>query len=214
MATRILLAGGERLLNEGLRQILEIREGFAVVGQAGDGVEAVRLAAELQPDIAVLELLLPRLSGIEAIRQIRSASRRIRCIVLSSQNSRSHVRAALRSGAAGYIVKNATASELVEAIEAARLGRCYLSPDIVEHVIDALNDPADGEESELGLLTGREREVLQLVAEGFSNKEIAAHLHVSTKTVDTHRANLMGKLDVHKTSSLVRFAIREGLIVP
>lgn len=212
MKTRILVADGQRLMREGLRHILEAREGFHVVAEASNGLEAVGLAAENQPDIAVLETLLPQLSGPDAIKQIHGKSKQTRCIILSSQEDRSNVQRALKLGAAGYVVKSASSSELLEAIDVVRSGRSYLSPTIAGHVIQILVCPPEKGQSELQLLTARERQVLQLVAEGLTSKEIATQLCVATKTADTHRAHLMEKLAIHKVSALVRFAIREGLV--
>ena len=214
MKTRILVADDQRLMREGLRHILEAREDFLVVAEASNGLEAVELAAENQPDIAVLEIVLPQLSGPDAIKQIHEKSKKTRCITLSSCEDRVNVQRALRLGAAGYVVKSAPSSELLEAIDVVRSGRSYLSPTVAGHLIQALTCPLESEQSELQLLTARERQVLQLIAEGLTSKEIATQLCVATKTADTHRAHLMEKLAIHKASSLVRFAIREGLVSP
>ncbi len=214
MEARILLADPQRLVREGVRRILEEHPGFTVVGEASDGEEAVRMITELRPDIALLEFLMPRLSGISAIRRIQKAETRTRCIVLSSQESRGNVEDALRAGAAGYVLKSAAAEEVVEAIAVVTSGRFYLSPNVTQHVVEAVTRPDETPKSALSLLTGREREVLQLIAEGLSTKEIASELGVSPKTADSHRANLMEKVVIHKASCLVRFAIREGLVTP
>ena len=213
MATRIVLADGEDLIREGIRKILETRADLAVVGEASDGPRAVELIVEKQPEIVVLELLLSRLSGPNVIRRVCAESNAA-CIVLSSFQGRSCVLHALCAGAVGYVAKSSPSKELLDAIDVVRSGRSYLSPSIAGHVIETVTGSAGVEQTGLGLLTGRETEVLQLIAEGLSSKEIAAQLGVSTKTATSHRANLMDKLGIHKASSLVRFAIREGLLVP
>lgn len=214
MKTRILVADDQRLMREGLRHILETREDFTVVAEASNGLEAVDLATAHQPDIAVLEITLPQLSGPDAIKQIQDKSKKTRCITLSAHEDRVNVQRSLKLGAAGYVVKSASSSELLEAIDVVRSGRSYLSPTVAGQVIQALICPPERGQSELQLLTARERQVLQLVAEGLTSKEIATRLCVATKTADTHRAHLMEKLSIHKVSSLVRFAIREGLVAP
>jgi DNA-binding NarL/FixJ family response regulator len=211
MATRILLADHHRIVREGLRHILERRQDFTIVAEAADGESALRQIEEKKPEIAVLELLMPRLSGVDAIRRVGRLGR-TRCIVLSAHQSRSHVQDALRAGAAGYLLKDASSAQLIEAIEVVRSGKFYFSPDVTQHVVDAATHPTGNPESGLASLTSREREVLQLIAEGLSTKEIATALGVSARTADSHRARLMEKLGIHKASGLVRFAIREGLV--
>ena len=211
MKTRILVADGHRLMREGLRHILETREDFCVLAEAADGPEAVRLSIEKKPDIAVLGIRLSRLSGYGAIEQIRKESQMTRCIALSGQDNDVSVEQAFRAGATGYVAGSASSSELIQAVDVVRSGRSYLSPKLTEHVIDMITRPAGKGLSNLEMITTREREVLQLIVEGLSSKEIAAHLRIATKTADSHRAHLMKKLDIHKTAALVRFAIREGL---
>ncbi len=214
MGTTILLADDHRIVREGLRRILEAQEGFQVVAEATDGEEAVRLAEQTHPDVCVVDIWMPRLSGIDAIRRIHKMGNGTRCVALSMHESRSYVEEALRAGASGYVVKNAPGEQLVEAIHAVREGRSYLSPQVAQQVVDAIARPGDAGASSLAVLTGREREVLQLIAEGHSSKEIAQLFGVSLKTVESHRANLMDKLNLHKVSLLVRFAIRAGLVAP
>ena len=201
-------------MREGLRHILETHESFCVVAEASDGLEAVHLSVETQPDIAVLEASLSRLSGTEAIGQIRKESKRTRCIAISGNNNRVHVERAFRAGAAGYVATSASSEEFIEAIDVVRSGRFYLSPAFTGHVIEALTHSTEESKGELRALTTREREVLQLIAEGLTSKEIAVHLRVATRTAEAHRAHLMKKLNINKASSLVRFAIREGLVSP
>jgi DNA-binding NarL/FixJ family response regulator len=210
--TRILLADGQELVREGIRCVLESHEGFRVVCQVGDGESAVRRIEADKPDVAVLELTMPRLSGIGAIERVSASRSGTRCIVLSSNGGEQPVRDALFVGAAGYVLKTAPPSQLVAAIDAVHRGRFYFSPDVAGFVVAAARAP-DGKRSGVLLsLTSREREVLQLVVEGLSTKEIATVLGISTRTSDSHRANVMEKLSIHKVSGLVRFAIREGLV--
>ena len=210
MGTTLLLADDHRLVREGLRRILEQRTDLCVLAEADNGEEAVQAALDHRPDLALIDLTMPRLSGVEAIRRIRRTTP-TRCIAVSMHELLGHVTQALEAGAAGYVVKSAAPSELLAAIDAVRAGRSYLSPSVAHWAVDAIAHPGRAT-SPLRGLTGREREVLQLVAEGLTSKEIAATLGVSIKTVETHRANLMTKLEIRKASSLVRVAMQEGLI--
>jgi DNA-binding NarL/FixJ family response regulator len=214
MSTTIVLADDHTVVRQGIRKLLETRDDFRIVGEASDGEEAVRLVAEKKPDVALMDLWMPRLSGIDATRRIGKRGLATKVLVLSMHESRAYVEEVLRAGAAGYVVKNAAADDLIEAIDTVRDGVSYLSPAITQQVVDAIARPAPSSPSGLGVLTDREREVLQLIAEGLSSKEIAAMLGVSLKTIDSHRSNLMEKLDIHKVSGLVRFAIRTGLVEP
>jgi DNA-binding NarL/FixJ family response regulator len=210
--TSILLVDEQRMVREGLRCILESHRDFQVVAEVGDGREAVRVAFEKKPDVVLIELHLPRLSGLEAIRYIRKENEATRCIVVSTHGSRGQVKEALLAGATGYVPKNSASKELVDAIESVRNGRPYLAHAVAEHVVNAITSTQPGSAGDAADLTCREREVLQLISEGLSTKEIAHELGISVKTVQTHRANLMHKTGVHKASSLVRYAIREGLV--
>jgi DNA-binding NarL/FixJ family response regulator len=212
--TTIVVADDHRIVREGICKLLETRDDFEVVGQASDGEEAVQLVLEKQPDVALMDIWMPRLSGIDATRRIGKTGLDTRVLVLSANESRTYVEEVIRSGAAGYIVKNAASSDLLAAIDAVRQGASYLSPAIAQQAGDAVSRPGDAAPSSLEMLTDREREVLQLIAEGLSSKEIAVRLGVSLKTVDSHRSNLMEKLDIHRVSGLVRFAIRAGLVEP
>jgi len=214
MSTTIVLADDHIVVRQGIRKLLETRDDFRIVGEASDGEEAVKLVAEKKPDVALMDLWMPRLSGIDATRRIGKRGLTTKVLVLSMHESRAYVEEVLRAGAAGYIVKNAAADDLIEAIDAVIDGVSYLSPAITQQVVDAIARPSASLPSGLGVLTDREREVLQLIAEGLSSKEIAAMLGVSLKTIDSHRSNLMEKLDIHKVSGLVRFAIRTGLVEP
>jgi DNA-binding NarL/FixJ family response regulator len=213
MTTRILLADDHDMVREALRRVIESRGDLEVVAEARDAREAVALARELEPDVAVIDLWMPGVAGEEAIRQIAGHCPKTRVLALSMHEDWARVRAALQAGASGYVVKSAASRELLDAIEALRAGRSFLSPAVAHHVVDAVG----GEEppkSPLALLTEREREVLVLIVEGLSSKEIASRLGHAPKTAEAHRASLMRKLGVHKTSSLVRIAIRDGLVVP
>jgi DNA-binding NarL/FixJ family response regulator len=214
MSTTIVLADDHIVVRQGIRKLLETRDDFRIVGEASDGEEAVKLVAEKKPDIALMDLWMPRLSGIDATRRIGKRGLPTKILVLSMHESRAYVEEVLRAGAAGYIVKNAAAEDLIEAIDTICDGVSYLSPAITQQVVDAIARPATSSPSGLAVLTDREREVLQLIAEGLSSKEIAAMLGVSLKTIDSHRSNLMEKLEIHKVSGLVRFAIRTGLVEP
>ena len=213
MKTKILVAEPQRLVRDGLGRILE-SAGHTVVADTFDGLEAVKLCVEHKPDIALIESLLTGLPGPGVITRIRTEAPRVRCIALSSQESRGSVQQALRAGAVGYVVKSAPAAELVEAVDAVKSGRFFLSPSIAGHLVEAVASGSGSTSEGLDLLTAREREVLQLVAEGLTSKEIASRLGVSLKTANTHRASLMEKLDIHKAPALERFAIREGLVAP
>lgn len=214
MTARILIADDHRILREGIRRILETEPDLRVVAEAETGEEAVRLAVEQAPDVALIDVTMPRLSGIEALRRIRSSASTTRCLAFSMHETHLQVTQALQAGASGYLVKNASAQELVEAVRATAQGKSYLSPSIAHCVVEAIAPPRAGAPSAVAQLSGREREVLQLIAEGLSSKEIAGALGVSLKTVDTHRSNLMGKLNIRKASMLVRVAIHEGLVAP
>ena len=214
METRILLADDHRIVREGLKALLQSRNDFEVVAEACDGAEAVALAAEKNPDVVVMDLTMPNLSGIDATKQISECSVDSKILILSMHESPTYVEEVLRAGASGYVLKDAAANDLIKAIDAIRTGDSYLSPSVTQKVVDALARPGDRGVSALSSLTEREREVLKLIAEGLSSKEIASQLGVSLKTIESHRANLMDKLDIHKVSGLVRFAIRVGLVAP
>lgn len=212
--TTIVVADDHRIVREGLVKLLESREDFEVVGEAADGEEAVSLVLEKEPDVVLMDIWMPRLSGIDATRRIGKRGSASKVLVLSMHESRTYVEEVLRAGALGYVVKSSAASDLLDAIDAVKMGQSYLSPAITQQVVDAIVRPDDAAPSGVSMLTAREREVLQLIAEGLSSKEIAGVLGVSLKTVDSHRSNLMEKLDIHKVSGLVRFAIRAGLVEP
>ncbi|MGK0484498.1 MAG: DNA-binding NarL/FixJ family response regulator [Myxococcota bacterium] len=212
--TTIVVADDHKIVREGLVKLLEGRADFSVIGEAADGEEAVKMVLEKKPDIVIMDIWMPRLSGIDATRRIVKRGSPTKVLVLSMHESRTYVEEVLRAGASGYIVKNSASSDLLQAIDAVQGGASYLSPAITQQVVDAIARPGDSSPSGVAMLTDREREVLQLIAEGLSSKEIAGMLGVSLKTIDSHRSNLMQKLDIHKVSGLVRFAIRAGLVEP
>ena len=196
-----------------MRALLEAETDFLVVGEAGDGLETVRLVDRLQPDVLVLDLMMPGLSGLEVIRMIQQRTPRTRVVVLSMHSENAFVAESLKNGATGYVLKGCEEPNLVLAVREAAAGRRFLSPPVTERAIDAYIEqaraaPFDPHET----LTAREREVLQLAAEGSTSAAIAARLHVSQRTVENHRANLMRKLGLKNRSELVRYAVRRGLI--
>lgn len=212
MSTKVLLVDDHALIREGLRSLLEKQPDVQVVGEAEDGRRAKELVAELSPDIVIMDVTMPRLGGIEATRQIVSEFPSVKVIALSIHSKRRFVADMLGAGAAGYILKECLFDELVQAIQAVAAGGRYLSPRITDVVVDDyVKRLSGGAESPLAALTGREREVLQLVAEGKSTKQIAVELHVSTKTIEANRRQIMEKLDMHSVAELTKYAIREGI---
>jgi DNA-binding NarL/FixJ family response regulator len=211
---RILLCDDHAVIRRGLRLLLEQQEDFEVVGEASDGREAVNLAEALKPDIAVLDITMPNLNGIEAARQITSKQLGTSIIVLSMHADESFVLRALKAGARGYVLKEAPESELIKAVHVVSEGKSFFSPAVsrmlVEDYVRHLQDK-DIEDS-YELLTAREREVLQLVAEAKSNKDIAGILNLSLYTVETHRSNIMEKLNLHSVPELILYAVRKGVI--
>jgi len=202
----IVLADDHHVVREGLRSLLE-REGFIVVGEGADGAEAVALAKAHAPDIAILDFGMPRLNGLDAARVIAAEAPRTRTILLTVHTEDQYVFGALEAGIKGYVVKTQAAVDLVTAIREVHRGSTYLSPSVSQTVMEA----RCGKKTRAGHLTPRERQVLQLVSEGMSTKEIARELKIGTKTAESHRGNVMRKLNVHETASLVRYAIRAGL---
>jgi DNA-binding NarL/FixJ family response regulator len=210
MRLRILLADDHQIVRQGLKALLE-REGFDVAAEASDGLEAVRLARDLQPDVAVLDIGMPLLNGLDAARQVLQASSRTRAILLTMHAEDHYVLEAVRAGVTGYVLKTQAAGDLVQAIREVAGGAIYLSPGVSRAVVQAYRAKSDLPPDPL---TPRERQVLQLIAEGKRTKEIAALLGVSVKTAESHRTRLMEKLNIHETASLVRYALQRGLIQP
>jgi len=212
MSIKVLLADDHALIREGLRSLLEKQPDMEVVADADDGRRAIELVRELSPDVVVMDVTMPTLGGIEATRQITGEFPAVKVIALSIHSRRRFVADMLQAGAAGYILKECLFDELVQAIRAVSEGGRYLSPRITDVVVDDyVKRLSSGDESPLRSLTGREREVLQLVAEGKSTKQIAQELHVSTKTIEANRRQIMEKLDMHSVAELTKYAVREGL---
>ena len=211
---RVVVADDHHLVRQGIRMLLETAEDIEVVGEAEDGIAACQLAERLTPDIVVMDISMPRLNGTQATEQIRSRVSGTEVVVLSMHADESVVRQALRSGARAYVLKRAVSDELLLAIRAANRGETYLSPPVAGVVLsDFLNRPEDEEDAGgLNRLTPRERQVLQLLAEGNTNAGIADTLVVTVKTAEKHRASVMSKLDIHDLAGLVRFAVRHGVV--
>jgi two-component system response regulator NreC len=213
---RVLLADDHTIVREGVRLCLEAFGDIAVVAEAEDGQEAVQLSVQLRPDVAVVDLTMPRLNGVEAIRQIKRDVPETEVVVLSVHDSEAYVVQALRAGAAGYVLKRNAATELAAAIRAAHDGQAYLHPAVARRVIDDYLSRIHASEDSVSepheRLTPREREVLQLAAEGHTTRAIAGLLCLSTKTVEHHRASVMTKLGLHGQTELVKYAIRAGLV--
>ena len=211
MPETILIADDHRLLREGLRALLE-REGFQVVAEADNGRSAVKLAKQLQPDIVITDIAMPDLNGVEATRQICAEAPRSKVLALSMHTESRFVLGILEAGASGYLLKDAAFEELAVAIKAILKDQIYLSPAITGVVLSqSLSRLGSKRRSQQIELSKREREVLQLIAEGKSTREIAATLYVSVKTVETHRKQIMDKLDIHSIAELTKYAIREGV---
>jgi DNA-binding NarL/FixJ family response regulator len=210
MPTSLLLADDHSLILQGLKTLLE-RQGFQVVSEAANGQEVLKKAEKTQPDVAIIDISMPVLNGIDAARELRKSSPKTKVILLTQHEEDQYVTEALRVGVKGYVLKSQAAGDLVHAIEEVRRGSVYLSPIISRAVVDAYLSKTYASADNLST---RERQVLQLVGEGKSTKDVAAQLGISVKTAESHRARLMRKLDIHETASLVRYAIRRGLVQP
>ncbi len=208
---RVFLAEDHNLVRAGIRSLLEDLPWVQVVAEAGEGREALRLIEQHQPDIVLLDISMPGMNGLEAARAIRQFPN-IRVIMLSMHASEEYVWQALRAGATGYLLKDAGTAELELAIRSVSMGQSYLSPAVSKHVIGDYIQRVGGEPSSLERLTPRQRQILQLIAEGHTTKQIAENLNISVKTAETHRAQLMNQLSIHDVTGLVRYAIRMGLV--
>lgn len=212
MTTRLVLVDDHELMRQGLRALVDGQKGVEVVGEANDGRAALALVRDLTPDIVVMDVAMKDMNGIEATRQIRAESPGVKVIALSSHADARYVRAMLDAGACGYVLKANAYDDLHRAIEAARLGKSYLCPDVTQAVIGgAMHGPTPATGFAASSLSPREREVLQLLAEGRTSPEIGKQLFVATTTVETHRRNIMRKLGIHSVADLTKYAIREGL---
>jgi DNA-binding NarL/FixJ family response regulator len=207
MPTRIILADDHTIVRQGIKSLLE-REGMQVVAEAADGREAIRHAEALAPDIVVMDIGMPTLNGMEAARELARCCPKVKPILLTQHDEPQYVSAALRAGVKGYVLKSQITGDLVQAIQQVLRGQVYLSPGISGSVMAALHSKTQSADP----LTSRERQVLQLIAEGKSTKDVAALLGVSVKTAESHRSRLMQKLDIHETASLVRYAVKHGLV--
>jgi DNA-binding NarL/FixJ family response regulator len=211
---RVVIADDHSLFRAGLRALLSGFEGVEVVGEARDGREALALLKELNPDVLMTDIAMPGLNGLEAAGRVAQDFPDIRVLILSMHATEEYVLQALRAGAAGYLLKEADPSELELALRAVARGETYLTPSVSKHVISDYLKRLGDQGTPADLLTPRQREILQLIAEGHSTKEIAATLHLGVKTVETHRAQLMERLDIRDVAGLVRYAIRIGLVSP
>jgi two-component system, NarL family, response regulator NreC len=213
MAVTIILADDHHVMRQGLRMLIEAQGDFCVIAEAGDGLAVPQLAGRLTPDVLIVDVMLPGLNGLEVTRQVCQCSPQTRIIILSMYRNEAYVLEALRNGAAGYVLKGSTAADLIRAVREVVAGRRYLSPPLSERAIEAYVQKA--REAPLDLyatLTTREREVLQLAAEGRTNADIAAALFMSPRTVETHRAHLMRKLGLHTQADLIRYALQHGIL--
>ncbi len=211
---RVLIADDHVVLRDGLRALLSMYEDVEVVGEAGDGLEALDKTMELQPDVVLMDIAMPRLGGLEATLELRQRRLSTKVLVLTQYDNKEYVFQMLKAGAAGYIVKKAAGTDLVSAIRAVHSGESFLHSSAATALVDSYLAEGKGDERERGLneLSDRETEVLKLLAEGSTNREIAELLRLSVKTITSHRSSIMEKLDIHNRTELVKFAIRAGLV--
>lgn len=211
--TTVVLVDDHAMMRGGIRAILESAQEINVVAEAEDGQEAVEMASKFAPDIVLIDIAMPGLNGIEATRKIRTADPKIAVIALTMHSDERYVNGMLDAGARGYLLKTCDATELLRAIEAVKKGKIYVAADLTHVLVDRVHADREGASGSpvLDALTPREREVLQLIAEGYTSKEIGSRLGTALKTIESHRTNLMGKLDLHSIAELTKYAIREGL---
>jgi DNA-binding NarL/FixJ family response regulator len=211
---RILLADDHTVVRQGLRKVLEEQPDWEVVAEAGDGREAIRQAEHLKPDVAILDVAMPLLNGIEATRQITKRLPHVRVLILTMHADEAYVTQILKAGASGYLLKDSADVDLVQAVAEVARGKSFFSPSIARLMLDEYVRPRGEREvtDRYEALSTREREIFQLIAEGKTNKEIAALLSVSPSTVETHRAHIMEKLDLHSAAEIVLYAVRRGVI--
>jgi DNA-binding NarL/FixJ family response regulator len=212
METNILLVDDHKILRDGISSLLETHDEMNVVGHAADGRSALRLAHDLSPDVVIMDISMPDLNGIDATRKITSDHPDIKVLALSMHTDKQFISEIFKAGASGYLIKDSAFDELAEAIRIVREGKTYINPKIAGLLVESLvTQSSPPRQKAFSLLTEREREVLQLIAEGNSTKQIASDLHVSTKTVESHRRQVMGKLQIRNVAELTKYAIREGL---
>jgi DNA-binding NarL/FixJ family response regulator len=211
--SRIVLVEDHTILREGLRSLLSSDPRFEVVGEAEDGLEAIQCIDKLAPDLVLMDLTMPKMDGLGAIRETKNRQQNTKVLVLTVHKTEEYILAALQAGADGYVLKDATQTELIRALEAVIGGQPYLSPEVSHKVINGyLESKKSNYGSSIERLTERERQILKMIGEGYRNKEIGDQLSVSVKTVEKHRANLMKKLDLHNTAALTAYAIEKGLL--
>jgi DNA-binding NarL/FixJ family response regulator len=213
-STRVILADDHALVRAGIRSLLEKMPSVTVVAEAGDGREAIALVKKHRPTVVLMDIAMPELNGLEAVARITKDFPEVKVIILSMHVNEEYVRQAFRAGASGYLLKDGTPAEMELAIESVRSGGNFLSPRISKRVIESYFESVENDSSPLEDLTPRRREILQLIAEGKSTKEIAFLLGLSIKTIETHRAKLMAELDIHDVPGLVRYAMHLGLVPP
>ncbi len=207
---RIVLADDHTVVREGFRMVLETQPDFQVIGEARDGLEAIKVVEQLKPDVLVVDLMMPGVNGMEVIRQVRKLTR---VVVLTMHDQEAYVVEALRNGALGYVLKDATTIELVESIRQVAIGKCYLCEPFSMYQQELFEQAHNNESGDpFDTLTGREREILQLVGQGYSNQEAGELLQISSRTVEVHRARLMRKLGIKSQTELIRYAIERGLV--
>jgi DNA-binding NarL/FixJ family response regulator len=213
-AIKIILADDHKLVRQGMRSLLEAHPGFEVIGEASDGQEALKLMEDLHPDIAFMDVMMPNLNGIEAAKIAQQRGLKTKMIFLSMHTNSTYVVRALQSGVMGYVLKDSDFSEILQAIQNVLENKRYLSPAIANEVLEILLNAGQEKTDLLDILSTREREVLQLIAEGNANAGIAEKLALSVRTVEAHRAHIMAKMRFNSQSDLVRFAIQQGLVAP
>jgi DNA-binding NarL/FixJ family response regulator len=214
IAHRILIADDHTIMREGLRSLLEAEADLEIVGAVDNGRDAVRLVGLLKPDLVLMDLAMPQMDGMSAIRELRRRSADTKILVLTMHKTEEHIRAALQAGGNGYVLKDASRAELLMAIHSVMAGKTFISPAVADRIVTGYLDRERGDGAVRALsdtLTVREKQVLKLIAEGRRNRDIAEYLFVSVKTVEKHRANLMGKLKIHNTAALTTFAIENSL---
>lgn len=212
-STTIVVADDHQVVREGLRALLEAEKDFNVVGEAGDGLQAISRVETLSPSVLLLDLMMPGLNGLDVVRQVRKVAPRTQVVILSMYADEAYVLEALSHGAAGYVLKDSSSDDLIHAVREAAAGRRYLSPPLSDRAIAAYQEKAKAAVFDrYETLTARERAVLHLAAEGHTNAEVAARLGISARTAETHRSNLMHKLDLHTQVDLLRYALKRGIV--